>query len=205
MTDYMAPKNDPRLPVYAEVLAGNVVKGLPYGRNAAVNIPAAYSRIGTYFRSQGSPLVLLSYAQVLFMKAEAAKIGYTAGGDTEAETNYKEAIKQSWTQYGVFTQTAYNDYMANPQVAYDAANGYRKIMTEKWIHAYLNHSWEAWNDWRRTGFPVLTPAVDAVDARGIPFRIGYPANEATLNGDNYKTAVSSLGADDNYAKMWWAK
>jgi hypothetical protein len=206
MTDYMGPKNDPRLPVYAEVLAGGVVKGLPYGRNIAVNIPAAYSRIGSYFRGQGSPLVLLSYAQVLFMKAEAAKIGYTAGGDAEAELNYKEAIKQSWMQYGVFSQTTYNDYLLNAQVAYDAANGYRKIMTEKWVHGYLNHSWEAWNDWRRTGFPVLTPAVDAVDARGIPFRIGYPANESTLNGENYNAAVAGLGGkDDNYGKIWWAK
>ncbi|HEY0040640.1 MAG TPA: SusD/RagB family nutrient-binding outer membrane lipoprotein, partial [Flavisolibacter sp.] len=213
MTDYMGPKNDPRLPVYAEVLAGGVVKGLPSGRNTAVAIPAAYSRIGKYFggpdltgAGKGAPVVLLSYAQVLFMRAEAAKIGYTTGGDAQAETHYKEAIKQSWMQYGVFSQTAYDDYMANPQVAYDAANGYRKIMTEKWVHGYLNHSWEAWNDWRRTGFPVLTPAVDAVDARGIPLRLGYPANEATLNEANYKAAVASLGgADDNYAKMWWAK
>jgi hypothetical protein len=79
-------------------------------------------------------------------------------------------------------------------------------MTEKWVHAYLNHSWEAWNDWRRTGFPVLTPAVDAVDARGIPFRLGYPANESTLNNANYTAAVANMGGtDDNYGKMWWAK
>ncbi|MBC8034492.1 MAG: SusD/RagB family nutrient-binding outer membrane lipoprotein, partial [Chitinophagaceae bacterium] len=206
VTDYMAPKNDPRLPVYAEVLAGGVVKGLAPGRNVAVNIPAAYSRIGSYFRSQGSPLVLLSYAQVLFMKAEAAKIGYTAGGDAEAEMNYKEAIKQSWMQYGVFAQAAYDTYIALPAIAYNAAEGYKKIMTEKWVHGYLNHSWEAWNDWRRTGFPVLTPAADAVDARGIPLRLGYPANESTLNGSNYNAAVANLGGkDDNYGKMWWAK
>ena len=72
------------------------------------------------------------------------------------------------------------------------------------LPAYL-HCWEVWNDWRRTGFPVLTPAVDAVDARGIPYRIGYPANESTLNGANYTAAVGLLGTDDNYAKMWWAK
>ena len=206
MTDYMGPKNDPRLPVYGEVLAGGVVKGLAPGRNVAVNIPAAYSRIGSYFRSAGSPLVLLSYAQVLFMRAEAAKIGYTAGGDAEAKSNYEAAIKASWEQFGVFDQAKYTTYIALPEVAYDATNGYRKIMTEKWVHGYLNHSWEAWNDWRRTGFPVLTPAVDAVDARGIPLRLGYPANEATLNSENYKTAVASLGGtDDNYAKMWWVK
>ncbi|HEV7332002.1 MAG TPA: SusD/RagB family nutrient-binding outer membrane lipoprotein [Flavisolibacter sp.] len=206
MTDYMKPKSDPRLPVYAEVLAGGEVKGLNPGRNVAVNIPAAYSRIGSYFRSAGSPLVLLSYAQVLFMRAEAAKIGYTAGGDAEAKIHYENAIKASWEQFGVFDQAAYTTYIMLPDVAYNPATGYRQIMTEKWVHGYLNHSWEAWNDWRRTGFPVLTPAADAVDARGIPLRVGYPANESTLNGTNYNDAVSRLGGtDDNYGKMWWVK
>lgn len=203
LTDYMAPKNDPRLPIYGEVLAGNVVKGLEYGRNAAINIPAAYSRIGTYFRAQGAKMPLLNYAQVLFMRAEAAKIGYEAGGDAAAAVFYLDAIKASMEQYGVYTLAAYNAYIADPAVVYVAATGYRQIMTEKWVHMYLN-SWESWNDWRRTGFPILTPAQDAIDPRGIPKRLGYPTTEAALNGTNYTAAVTAMGGtDDNYAKMWW--
>ena len=205
MTDYMKPKADPRLPVYGEVLAGDVVTGLTYGRGQALNIPSAYSRIGSYFRGQGSPMAIFTYAQILFCQAEAAKLGYTAGGDAEAEAMYKAAIKASFEQYGVFTQSVYDAYIANADVAYDATNGHKKIMTEKWVHSYLN-SWETWNDWRRTGFPALTPAVDAVDSRGIPLRIGYPTTEASLNGENYKVAVANIGGtDDNYGKMWWLK
>jgi Starch-binding associating with outer membrane len=205
LTNYMAPKNDPRLPIYGEVLAGNQVKGLPYGRNAAINIPAAYSRIGNYFRGQGSSMPIFTYAQVLFCQAEAAKIGYVAGGDADAKLKYEAAIKASWEQYGVFAQSAFDAYIATTDVAYTSANGYKQIMTEKWVHSYLN-SWETWNDWRRTGFPVLTPAVDAVDSRGIPLRIGYPTTEASLNGANYKVAVTAIGGtDDNYGKMWWLK
>ena len=204
MTDYMQPKNDPRLPVYGEVLSGSVV-GLQYGRNQAVNIPAAYSRIGSNFRSAGSSLPIFNYAQVLFTQAEAAKIGYTVGGDAEAATKYLDAIKASWEQHGVYDATAYATYTALPDVLYTPADGVKKIITEKWVHGYLN-SWEVWNDWRRTGFPVLTPAVDATDARGIPIRLGYPANENALNGDHYKAAVTNMGGtDDNYAKMWWVK
>lgn len=205
MTGYMEPKNDPRLPVYGEVLSSGKVRGLPYGRNAAINIPGAYSRIGNFFRKQGSPLSIYNYAQVLFMQAEAAKLGWAPGGDTEAEAKYKAAIKASWEQYGVFNQAAYDTYIALPDVAYSAANGYKQIMTEKWVHMYLN-SWETWSDWRRTGYPVLTPAVDAVDSRGIPLRLSYPPTEASLNGENYKAAVTAMGGtDDNYAKMWWLK
>lgn len=205
LTDYMEPKQDPRLPIYGEVLAGGVVKGLQYGRNAAVNIPAAYSRIGNAFRGQGSPMPLFNYAQVLFMRAEAAKLGYEAGGDAAAEQFYKDAIKASWQQYGVFDQTKYDAYLLAAGVPYVAATGHRQIMTEKWVHMYLN-SWESWNDWRRTKFPVLTPAQDAIDPRGIPLRLGYPTNEVALNGTNYNTAVAALGGtDDNYGKMWWVQ
>lgn len=205
LTDYMQPKNDPRLPVYAEVLAGNEIIGLPYGRNQAVNIPAAYSRIGNAFRSAGSPLPIFNYAQVLFTQAEAAKIQYTAGGDAEAQQKYLAAIKASWEQYGVYDAAKYAAYIALPAVAYTSATALEKIITEKWVHGYLN-SWEVWNDWRRTGFPKLTAATDATDARGIPLRIGYPSTESALNGTNYKQAVTDLGGkDDNYAKMWWLK
>ena len=63
---------------------------------------------------------------------------------------------------------------------------------------------ESWNDWRRTGFPVLTPATDAIDPRGIPLRLGYPTNEVALNNANYLAAVAGLGGtDNNYGKMWW--
>ena len=204
LTDYMSPKNDPRLPVYGEVLAGSVV-GLPYGRNQAVNIPAVYSRIGNYFRGAGCSMSIFNYAQVLFSQAEAAKIGYTTGGDAEAGAKYLEAIKASWEQYGVFDAALYAAYIALPDVLYTLADGLKQIMTEKWVHGYLN-SWEVWNDWRRTGLPVLTPAVDATDARGIPLRLGYPPAESSLNGVNYKEAVTTLGGkDDNYAKIWWVK
>jgi hypothetical protein len=204
LTDYMDTKNDPRLKVYAENLAGGAVKGLQYGRNSAVNIPAAFSRIGSAFRSAGSSLNIYNYAQVLFMMAEAAKIGYITGGDATAATHYYDAIKASWEQYGVYDATAYASYIANPAIAYDPAKGYQLIMTEKWVHMYLN-GWEAWNDWRRTGFPVLTQAVDAVDPRGIPRRLGYPTAEGSLNGDNYKAAVTAMGGDHNYIRVWWDK
>jgi hypothetical protein len=205
MTDYMEPKADPRLPIFGEVLASGFVKGLPYGRNAAVNIPAAYSRIGAAFRGQGSPLPIYNYAEVLFLQAEAAKLGYVTGGDTEAEAKYKAAIKASWEMYGVFDQAKYNTYVANSAVAYSSATAHKQILTEKWVHNYLS-SWETWADWRRTGFPVLTAAADASDSRGIPYRLGYSPTEASLNPVNYKAAVALLGGtDDNYGKMWLFK
>lgn len=203
MTDYMQPKNDPRLKVYAEGLSGGAIKGLPYGRNAAVNIPAAYSRIGDAFRGAGSSLNIYSYAQVLFMKAEADKIAYTTGGEAGAAANYNLAIEASITQNGGSTADAVA-YRAQAGVPYVAATGYQQIMTEKWVANYLK-GWEAWNDWRRTGFPVLTQAVDTQNPAGIPVRQGYPTNEASLNGTNYTAAIAAMGGDNLNVKVWWNK
>jgi hypothetical protein len=137
--------------------------------------------------------------------AEAAKIGYIAGGDATAETNYYSAIEASWKFYGVFNQAAFDTYKTQSGVTYAPATGYKSIMTEKWVHLYLN-GYESWVDWRRTGFPVLVPAVDAIDPRGIPTRQGYPTQENSINGVNYKAAVQRLGGtDDNYGKIWWDK
>ncbi len=203
LVDYMAANDDPRLPVYGEVIGGEVI-GLPYGRVQAVQIPAVYSRIGYAFRSEDSELPIFNYAQVLFMEAEAAKINYTAGGDVDAAAKYLAAIKASFEQNGVYSDAAYAAYIAKPEVVYTPAEAIEKIITQKWVHGFLN-SWEVWADWRRTGFPVLTPAQDATDSRGIPLRIGYPSAESALNKVNYTEAVSRLdgGKDENYSKMWW--
>jgi hypothetical protein len=201
VTNYMEARTDPRLKVYGENLTGGVVKGLTYGKVTAVNIPAVYSRIGDAFRGAGSSLNIYSYSQVLFMMAEANKIGYTTGGDAGAMANYDLAIAASFTENGVSGAAG---YVAQPSVAYSAATGYQQIMTEKWVSMYLK-GWEAWNDWRRTGFPVLTAAADGVDARGIPLRQGYPTNESSLNGTNYTAAIAQMGGDNNYVKVWWNK
>ncbi len=202
MTNYMEPKNDPRLPVYGEVLSGKVV-GLEYGLNTAKNIPGAYSRIGDKLRGAGSPALIYSYAQVLFTLAEGAKQGWIAGGDAVAATHYVNAIKASFETYGVYNATSYAAYIAQPGVAYSPATGLEQIMTQKWVHLYLN-GFESWADWRRTGFPVLTPAVNG-NISSIPRRMGYPTNENSINGTSYKAAVARQGADNLTTRMWWDK
>jgi len=204
LTNYMQPKGDPRLPLYAEVLPGNVIKGLPYGSSAPLNIPLAYSRIGSYFRSAGSPAFIYTYPQTLFTLAEAAKVGYIPGGDAQAATYYADAIKASFEMYGVLGDaTPYTAYMSQPGVAYNPATGLQQIITEKWVHQYLN-GFESWTDWRRTGFPVLTPAEDAVQA-DIPRRMGYPVTEPSINNESYQEAVARQGPDDTNTRMWWDK
>jgi len=201
MTSYMEPLNDPRLKLYGEVLPSGSVVGLSYGSSAARNIPNEYSRIGDNFRSAGSPAAVFTYAQTLFALAEGAKVGYLPGGDATAEAYYLDAIEQSFLQYDVYDEAMYDTYVANPTVAYVAADGLEKIITQKWVHQYLN-GYEAWADWRRTGFPVLTPAEDGTIDE-IPRRQGYPVPEKSLNKVNYTEAVDRLGTDNLLSRIWW--
>lgn len=206
LDDYMDPLGDPRLKVYGEVLPTGDVVGLKYGSNKATNIPNAFSRIGNYFRGAGSPAGIYTYAQVLFSLAEAAQLTWIPGGEAAAAQYYNDAIKASWEQYGVYNAAAYATFIAKTEIAYTAATAIEKIITQKWVHLYLN-GYEAWNEWRRTGYPTLIPAPDFLSSKNaIPRRQAYGTNEKLVNKTNYDAAVVLLGGpDDLYTRVWWDK
>lgn len=191
---------DPRLPVYAEVLPGNVIKGLDYGKTLQTNIPNAYSRLGNALREAGAPAYILTFAQVEFAKAEAAKLGWIPGGDVAAKASYESGIDASLAQYGVSDPT----FKTVSGIAYDPAKAIEQIATQRWIHLYLD-GWEAWAEWRRTGFPVLTAGPNSANPAGIPRRLVYPAADKTVNADNYAKVLTQQGPDNLNTKVWWDK
>ncbi len=53
---------------------------------------------------------------------------------------------------------------------------------------------------------VFTPLQSGnVVAKDLPTRVRYPVTQQTLNGENWKKAVSILGADEIDKKLWFAK
>jgi hypothetical protein len=206
IVDYMLPLNDPRLTVFSNKnTAGNYVcldYGLPGSTTVVIN---NYSLLGSNIRLQNSPVYLVTYAQTLFAKAEAAKLGWITGGDAVAKTNYETAITESIRQWTGST-TGASTYITQTGVLYDPANAIKQIATQRWVHLFLN-GYEAWAEWRRTGYPVLVAAPGANGDR-IPRREGYPIQERANNTINYNAAVASFpygGADDLNARVWWDK
>ena len=111
--------------------------------------------------------------------------------------------------YGITDQAAISAYLAQPKVAYDAANFKKSIGTQKWISLYtvLN---EPWSEWRRLGYPELAPAPNATANRPIPMRRSYDQSEFQLNRANFQASVTQqLGkeADNTSVKdpVWWDK
>ncbi|MEJ7827148.1 MAG: SusD/RagB family nutrient-binding outer membrane lipoprotein [Segetibacter sp.] len=206
IVDYMQPLNDPRLPVYANKnTAGNYV-GLDYGLPGSTTVVINnFSLLGSGLRLQNSSVYLVTYAQALFARAEAARLGWITGGDAVAKTNYESAITNSILQWTGSSTTA-GAYIAQPQVLYDPANAIQQIATQRWVHLFLN-GYEAWAEWRRTGYPLLVAAPGANGNR-IPRREAYPVQERANNATNYSAAVAAFpyaGADDLNARVWWDK
>lgn len=207
IVDYMLPLNDPRLPAFANKnTAGNYV-GLPYGLPGSTTVVINnFSLLGSGIRLQNSPVYLVTYAQALFAKAEAAKLGWIAGADVDAKINYDLAIEQSVRQWKNNDTTGLGQMRLNATVAYAPGTAIQQIATQRWVHLFL-HGYEAWAEWRRTGYPALTAAPGA-NGDLIPRREGYPLIEASNNTDNYNAAVAAFpygGTDGLNARVWWDK
>ncbi|WP_460949568.1 SusD/RagB family nutrient-binding outer membrane lipoprotein [Spirosoma daeguense] len=170
-----------------------------------------YSRPTLMYRNRNAPIFVLTYAETELLLAEAATRGFSVGSTTAAQ-HYKNGVVagiQSLGKYGASavidaaTATAYAD--ANPLRTADAL---KQINEQIWATTSLlmNFS-EAWNNWKRSGYPVLTPINYTGNFSGgaIPRRQPYPTNEATLNTANYQTAVSKLGTDNWVTRGWWDK
>jgi len=206
MVDYMKPLDDPRLNVYADPAPNyGDVRGMPYGIEDAGDIPNDEVSFPGFpaVRGQDAPLAVITYAEMLFAMAEGAQRGWIDG---DPQQFYEDAIRASWRQWGVYDEDAFNTFIAQPEVAWDANNAMELIHMQKWVALYLNGV-EAWSEWRRTGIPALDPAPNPLSSQPeIPIRQGYPTTERDLNGPNYEAGVGLLGGEDDlHTPLWWDK
>ncbi len=215
--------DDPRLPIMIEPTVDSqeagtpVYNGIPPAPSAEqyAEINAnqnAYSRPNrTYYTSEdfNKPLNALTFAEVNFAKAEAALRGW-GGNAAEAQTYFEEGIRAAMT-ISPFSEAGLTDAEID---AYIATNGtltgsmeeqMDQILTQKWINFFVDQSDEAYSEWRRTGYPQLTPGLNQGETNGtIPTRLKYVNNEELLNTANYNEAVSRLNDGDSYtSKVWW--
>lgn len=188
--DTLVMRNDPRLPKLIDTATETgKYNGRPIG---SVNISGSldvYSLGGPAAGEANSPVYVFNYSEALFLKAEATliKSGYAA-----AEPVYQQAIKSHMSKLGIDTADV-NTYLA-ARGKLTAANALQRIMEEKKIANFL--SIENFNDWRRTGFPVLTKVPNA--SSEIPRRLLYPQVEILSNPQGVQTARLT-------DRVWWDK
>jgi hypothetical protein len=192
--DALNAKNDPRRDVWFTKVNGKYVGGV-FG---TTNTYADFSHITDMFKQSKTPSNMLSYAEILLLRAEGAARGYNMGG--APESLYAQAITESMTEYGLDAQKATDYIAAHP---YDAANWKKSIGEEAWVAMY-NRAFAAWNFVRRLDYPKLqNPSTSFV--KSVPVRMIYSDQEYTQNKKNVTAAASKIGGDDVSTKLFWDK
>ncbi len=169
-----------------------------------VGIPSAYAGSESQFNFSASTLmieqvenpmqiILMTYAEVEFIKAELAQRGFI----TDAEQHYKNGVKAAMIQMGVELP---ENYFQNDLAAYDGS--LKRIMLQKYYALYFT-DYQQWFEYRRTGFPELPTTEVMYNNAVMPSRFYYPQDVKTNNPQNYQEAVQLLGADDINTKVWW--
>ncbi|HET6767944.1 MAG TPA: SusD/RagB family nutrient-binding outer membrane lipoprotein [Chitinophagaceae bacterium] len=186
---------------------GSSTIGFPYGltRDNAVAFATSnpnYARLlHPSRRTATSPISVLSAAHVYLARAEAAQLTWTA---ENVASMYTTGIRRSWEEWGVYSDAAFNAYLAKPAVDLAGGSPLTKIQLQQWI-AFFPNGTQGWANWRRTGVPALTPAPGA----GLPIirRIPYGPNDYNFNLANVTVAAAqyTVGGepDSQDAKVWW--
>jgi hypothetical protein len=97
-----------------------------------------------------------------------------------------------------------NSYLTVPSIAWTDANALSLINTQYWIVS-LGNGAESFANFRRTGFPTLSPNRynDKLQG-GFARRFAYPNEESSRNNANYQEAVISIGGNDNLTtRVFW--
>lgn len=210
MTTLMTSLGDNRQSVYGADVTGNPsTLGVPYGWQRSRVDPWTQSNANWAYvlkpslRTQTGTVVIIPAAVVTLARAEAADRGWTS---ENAKTLYETGIRLSFAQWGVNGPT--DAYLAQTGVAFTAPTGtganLKPIAIQRYIATYPD-GLQAWSLWRRTGFPELTPAPDAVNTgKLIPRRYVYASSEYSTNSEAVAAAAAALpGGDKQDSKIWW--
>jgi hypothetical protein len=201
--------NDARQSVFGADLNGKASsKGVPYGRNrdymtAWTGSNPDYTYVfAPSARQQTTPLHIVRAASVLLARAEAADKGWTS---ESVSSLYTAGVKASFEQWGLAAPA--DAYFANANVALGAPGTNLKPIALQQYIAYYADGVQGWSNWRRTGYPALTPAPDATNSpKVIPRRFMYGTQDYSLNKEGVEAAVAKIsGGDKMDSKVWWDK
>ncbi|WP_441001205.1 SusD/RagB family nutrient-binding outer membrane lipoprotein [Fodinibius sp. SL11] len=220
LIDMMNNLNDPRRRVQFTQVDTNTVEGDPA---EMAYVGGLYGDSNDYIGNSHvkGPLIepdfegmLLEYAEVEFIRAEANARGWLTGTAVQAAQHYNNAVTadmEYWSNASSeenISSQEINDYLAN-DAPYPVAGTQRgqieAIAQQKWLGQYMNDNLQAWTDWRRLDHPTWyfanNPGADTED--DIPSRFTYPVDEQNLNQSNYDEAASAIGGDLKTTNLFW--
>lgn len=213
--------DDPRLMIFSGGVDGDTdplaQEGMPNGLDAGMldeyvgEVGASqndyFSRINLLLLDDNDPYMLMNYAEVEFLQAEAIERGIGTVPGT-AKEHYDAGVRGAMQMYTPFDPTlevsdaAVDTYLAARPYTNGGADALEMIGNQLWLSKFFNW-WDAWADWRRTGFPVLVPVDYPGNVTGgtIPRKLRLPSHEVAINADNI--AAGATTPDNPTARVWW--
>lgn len=190
----------------------NDFNGMPYGIPSSLT--ASQTETANFFSKNilkpNYKEVLMEYAEVEFLLSEA---------NGWSQTNYTKGVKASMERWGIAAANITAFVNALPAASKE------NVITQKYVALFMQ-PYEAWADYRRTGYPntLLKPGQTAnlnIPTTGgqttytftsliagltdLPNRLYYPTSVQTLNTANYQAASASIGGDEMNTKLIWDK
>lgn len=244
MGSFLSGYEDPRLFKYFEPAAGNSrnlkeedyvnylfpIEGTYIGIRQGINVNHGnYSRHSKSTINKGTNAILMTPAEVWFLRAEAALRGYTT---EDARSCYVHGVYASFAQWGVngsadsylnsdntpadfkdaldsrFDVNAMTDITPKWDETDTNERKLERIITQKWIACYPEGV-EAWSEQRRTGYPKLFNVYEnnsngTIDTDIMIRRMPFPASLQEDNPDQYRKLLLLLnGANNGGARLWW--
>ena len=247
LESYLKGYNDPRIKSYFNLAQdgrdkeGNIIKevagvkqlnsiegeykGVRQGTGVADNRYSTHSQTAI---TTGSKIIVMSAAEVWFLRAEAALRNYTS---ENVENCYKQGITVSFAQWDASGVSEYLESEETPAAYVDAFDKkfdadaptsitpkwdesaplelkLESIITQKWLAIYPEGC-EAWAEQRRTGYPRLIKVAvnnsgNTISTDDMIRRVFFNQDYKTDNKALYDALVSKLGgADNGGTRLWW--
>ena len=219
---------------------GSVSANRDFASRNSSTYPGIYPAGGKYDDGQGgdadtnagtgaAPHRILTYHEFLFIQAELIQASLIAG---DARAKLEEAMTASFKKVDVVVAnsetdqtvpklegtTAVTDFIDGILTEFDAASDAKKmeiIMTQKWVSTF-GDPYDQYNDYRRTGYPVLAnpvgpspeyqldngdewPLIDSETTLTRPFQVSLFWPQAELNVNENAPAQK----DATTYKVFW--
>ncbi|WP_106831670.1 SusD/RagB family nutrient-binding outer membrane lipoprotein [Parabacteroides pacaensis] len=200
-------------------------KGIRQGTCFSHTLYSSHSKISI---SQLTPAILMSAAEIWFLRAEAALRKWT---EEDVGSCYRKGIEVSFNQWGVSDPTYLESDKTGADYidALDESNNIKarcnvsprwieeadketkleKIITQKWL-AVFPEGCEAWAEQRRTGYPRLFPVKvnhskdGCIDTEIMIRRLNFPGDLTDMEYELYEALKKAFNKPDHAgSRLWW--
>lgn len=182
---------------YRSLDANNDPRALRYVSLTVNDADTTFSYHGTpelVWAQRDASIPLMSYSELMYIKAEALARNNASADEVGAAL--KAGIDANVT---VVTGAVNEDFStAQSDLSGQSSDEMVQSIIESAYYSYYGHAFQqVWNNYRRTGYPALTPnanGVNAFDPSGVvPRRWLYPIGEENSNLANMQAAISAQG------------